>query len=133
MPVKFNQTMVYGSGRMNRKPNINEFDNLPVRTASLSPGEVTKRPIENGANILQPVFIVGYDEFSMSWLGQYKDQLRQLNAVGLAVNVDDENQMRRLIEAAGGLKIQAVPGQRLAELFNLQHYPVLISRTHIEQ
>ncbi len=64
---------------------FNESDMLPVRSMRLSPGHVARRVIE--APGLPPLFLVGDDERSRAWLRRRAQRLRELNAVGLVVNV----------------------------------------------
>ncbi|MGK9007619.1 PFL_4695 family integrating conjugative element protein, partial [Citrobacter europaeus] len=59
---------------------------LPVRSTQLSPGEVQRRVIR--APGLTALFLVGDDERSRAWLRQRQAALRELQAVGLVVNVE---------------------------------------------
>jgi len=104
---------------------------LPVKSALLSPGSVERRPIQ--APGLQPLFLVGDDELSRTWLRQHAASLLELNAVGLVVNFDSAEGLARLRELAPGLTLSPVSGDDLAQRLELRHYPVLITATGIEQ
>ncbi len=105
---------------------------VPVVTPTMSPGKVFSRPIHH-PYLSNPIFIVGYDMISLSWLQEHKEKLKQNHAIGIAVNVQTEQQVKQLQQAAGGLEITPVPGTKVAKQLTLEHYPVLISSTLIEQ
>ncbi|MBX8508957.1 integrating conjugative element protein [Pseudomonas cichorii] len=108
-----------------------EADMLPVKSVRLTPGQVTGRTLK--APGLQPLFLVGDDALSRSWLTQRGDVLRQLNAVGLVVNVEQHSALQELRQLADGLHLAPVSGDQLAEMIGLEHYPVLITATGLEQ
>lgn len=108
------------------------MDMLPVISETLSPGRVEARPLELPAGTT-PFFLVGDDDLSLSWLEQRGDILRSMYAVGLVVNVQDAEGMKRLRSAASGLELRPVSGDDLAGRIGLSHYPVLITPTRIEQ
>ncbi|WP_231138367.1 MULTISPECIES: integrating conjugative element protein [Pseudomonas] len=80
-----------------------------------------------------PLFLVGQDTSSLEWLSRHAQTLQQLGANGLAVEVDDARALRRIQTAAPGLKIWPVSGDDIAERLELEHYPVLITPTGLEQ
>lgn len=108
-----------------------EADMLPVRTSRMSPGVVSPRVLE--APGLTPLFLVGEDERSIAWLRRNAASLRERKAVGLVVNVQTAEALARLRGVASGLELAPVSADDLAERLNLQHYPVLITSTGIEQ
>lgn len=108
-----------------------EADMLPIRSAVLTPGLVERRVIE--APGLRPLFLVGDDERSRTWLVQRSDVLRLLGAVGLVVNVESPAALEDLRRLAPGLVLSPVSGDDLAQRLGLRHYPVLITATGIEQ
>ena len=111
--------------------NVNH-QRLPVVTLNLSPGRVQSRPGKY-PYLSFPLFIVGYDSLSITWLQEHQEKLKAYSALGLAVNVQTEQQLNKLQQAAGGIKIVPVPGTELAKDLSIKHYPVLVSRTMIEQ
>ncbi|MBX8554353.1 integrating conjugative element protein [Pseudomonas cichorii] len=108
-----------------------EADMLPVKSARLTPGQVTGRTLK--APGLQPLFLIGDDPLSRSWLTQRGDALRQLNAVGLVVNIERPSALQELRQLANGLHLAPVSGDQLAEMIGLEHYPALITATGLEQ
>lgn len=109
-----------------------QIDALPVKTLSLSPGKVVSRLIER-PYLDRPVFMVGADPLSMRWLLLHRAQLQQLQAIGVAVNVETKVQLVQLQNAAGGLEIHPLAGDAMAAQLAIQHYPVLITASRIEQ
>ncbi|MGU1062166.1 integrating conjugative element protein [Pseudomonas aeruginosa] len=110
---------------------FSEADMLPVRSMRLSPGDVPRRTIE--APGLPPLFLVGDDERSRAWLRQRASRLQALGAMGLVVNVESAQALAALRALAPGLSLSPIYGDDLAERLALQHYPVLITATGIEQ
>ncbi|ATN36806.1 integrating conjugative element protein (plasmid) [Rhizobium sp. ACO-34A] len=108
-----------------------EADMLPVRSERLSPGEEPRRVIQ--APGLTPIFLIGDDNRSRSWLGERGEILRDLNAIGLVVNVETPEALAELRKLTGGLTLSPSSGDDLAGRLGLRHYPVLITATGIEQ
>ncbi|MEX0295735.1 integrating conjugative element protein [Pseudomonas putida] len=104
---------------------------LPVHSARLSPGAVPPRTLNLPG--FTPLFLVGQDPASLKWLAQHAQRLQELGASGLAVEVADAQALRRIQAAAPGLEIWPVSGDDIAERLELQHYPVLITPTGLEQ
>jgi len=108
-----------------------EADMLPVRSAKLTSGAVTRRAIE--APGLRPFFVVGDDELSQAWLRRHAASLRERGAVGLVVNVETLDALNRLRSLVPDVPLSPVSGDDLAERLGLRHYPALITATGIEQ
>lgn len=108
------------------------FDPLPVHSQLLTPGIVHPRIIDR-PSLDHPVFIVGYDKLSIKWIEHNREQLKQHRATGIAVNVENQAQLRELRQAASGLELSPVAGDKIAKQLELDHYPALISRKRIEQ
>ena len=108
-----------------------EADMLPARTPSLTPGKVTPRAIRSPG--MTPFFLVGNDPLSRAWLRQQADVLRNLDAMGLVVNVDTLDELEQLRDSVPGLTLSPVPADELAGRLGLKHYPVLITATEIRQ
>jgi integrating conjugative element protein (TIGR03765 family) len=112
-------------------PQYEAGDVLPVHSAQLSLGSVPRRII--AAPGLSPLFLIGDDPVSRMWLQQHLQALRRIFATGFVVNVDTPEALRSLRTLARGLTLSAVPGDDLAQRLGIQHYPVLITSTGIEQ
>lgn len=104
---------------------------LPVHSAHLTPGVVPRRVLSLPG--ITPLFMVGQDSASLEWLSQHAQALQDLSASGLAVEVADAQALRRIQATAPGLNIWPVSGDDIAELLELEHYPVLITPTGLEQ
>ena len=108
-----------------------EADFLPVHSARLTPGRVTRRLI--AAPGLQPLCLIGDDRLSRSWLKTHLATLQQLHAVGLIVEVRSHAEASALRALAPGLVLVPASGDDIARRLDLHHYPVLITATGIEQ
>jgi integrating conjugative element protein (TIGR03765 family) len=104
---------------------------LPVRSARLTPGEVPRRALDLPG--MAPLFLIGADAASLAWLAQHAPALKRLGANGLAVEIADAKALQRIQAAAPGLSIWPVSGDDIAERLELEHYPVLITPTGLEQ
>lgn len=109
-----------------------EQDMLPLKSERLTPGRVESRSLELPGGFT-PVFLIGDDELSRQWLASRGDILRDMNAVGLVVRVQDAESLQALRAEAQGLELRPASGDGLAERLGLQHYPALISRRGVEQ
>ncbi len=121
--------------QLRAKPSKNHqvnFPRVPVVTPTMSPGKISPRSIHH-PYLSNPIFIVGYDMISLSWLQEHKEKLKQNHAIGIVVNVQTEQQVNQLQQVAGGIQITPVSGTKVAKQLSLAHYPVLISSTLIEQ
>lgn len=104
---------------------------LPVSSSQLSPGQITPRHLNMPG--LQPFFLVGDDAQSLAWLRQRSGKLREMGAAGLAVEVADVAALSRIRAAASGITILPVNGNDIATRLQIEHYPVLITATSLEQ
>ena len=104
---------------------------LPVRSSQLSPGQITSRTLNMPG--LQPFFLVGEDTHSLAWLRQRATELQEMGAAGLAVEVTDAEALIRIRAAAPGITILPVNGNDIATRLKIEHYPVLITATSLEQ
>ncbi|QZD73255.1 integrating conjugative element protein [Pseudomonas sp. 3-2] len=104
---------------------------LPVRSSHLSPGQITTRTLDMPG--LQPFFLVGENPQSLAWLHQRATELQEIGAAGLAVEVTDTEALARIRAAAPGITILPVNGNDIATRLQIEHYPVLITATSLEQ
>ena len=108
-----------------------EADMLPVRSTRLTPGPVEHRAVNLPG--LAPLFLIGDDDRSRTWLRRRLPQLQALRAVGLVVNVSSADALASLRELAPGLILAPSSGDDLGARLRLRHYPLLITATGIEQ
>ncbi len=105
---------------------------LPIHTSTMTPGYV--RPEEKELKtILRPVFIIGADNRSIEWLERNKQALVESNAVGILVEVQTIEQLKRIGKIASGLQVAPSGGEFISEILGIEHYPVLVSKSGIEQ
>jgi len=104
---------------------------LPVRSPLLSPGQIKSRALNMPG--LRPFFLVGEDTQSLAWLRQRATGLQEIGAAGLAVEVADTGALARIRAAAPGVTILPVNGNDIATRLQIEHYPVLITATSLEQ
>ncbi|KKX67458.1 integrating conjugative element protein [Pseudomonas putida] len=109
----------------------NEAWILPIRSSRLSPGLITPRALNMPG--LRPFFLVGDDPQSLAWLRQRAAELQEMGAAGLAVEVADAEALARIRAAAAGITILPVNGNDIAARLQIEHYPVLITATSLEQ
>ena len=114
---------------------ISELDNeqgsLCQQSTQLSLGKVFRHT--NNAVTPYPFFIVSDDHLSMKWLNKNKQRLSKMNAFGVVVNIKQGNDTSQLEKISGELPIFCLPVDELVDVFNLQHYPVLVTDSVIEQ
>jgi integrating conjugative element protein (TIGR03765 family) len=104
---------------------------LPVRSSHLSPGQIMSRALSMPG--LRPFFLVGEDPRSLAWLRQRAAELQEMGAAGLAVEVADTGALARIRAAAPGITILPVNGNDIATRLLIEHYPILITATSLEQ
>lgn len=112
---------------------------LPVRSPGLEVGGSAESSLNPGvmARLAQgnprPLFLIGSDTVSLQWLASHRDTLRSLGAVGMLVQADTEDDVRRVVRVAQGLSITLSSGSDLAAVLGIHRYPVLITRDGIRQ
>jgi integrating conjugative element protein (TIGR03765 family) len=81
---------------------------LPVRSTMLSPGE--DPPPALHAPGLMPIFLIGDDDLSRAWLRERYSALRDMRAVGFAVNVSTPASLAALRRLVPELSLSPVSG-----------------------
>ena len=104
---------------------------LPIRSSQLSPGKITPRALNMPG--LRPFFLVGEDPQSLAWLRQRAAELQEMCAAGLDVEVADTEALARIRAAAPDITILPDNGNDIATRLQIEHYPVLITATSLEQ
>ena len=105
---------------------------LPIRTAGMSPGKVDARR-HRIPHFQVPLFILGSDPMSRAWIMNRREQLVELNAVGMLVQAETEQDLRDMKALTEGLWVFPASGDDVGKELNLTHYPALISKIGIEQ
>ncbi|CDL79980.1 integrating conjugative element protein [Xenorhabdus cabanillasii] len=104
---------------------------LPIKTPEMDPGIVQDRLLNLPG--IGALFLVGDDELSRTWLNQNADKLKALNAVGMAINVENTDSFYKLKLLYKEGVISPISGSDLAIRLQLTHYPVLITETGLTQ
>ncbi len=105
---------------------------LPIRTVGMRPGKVDARP-HRIPHFQVPLFIFGSDPMSRAWIMNRREQLIELNAVGMLVQAETEKDLRDMKALTEGLWVLPASGDDVGKELNLTHYPALISKIGIEQ
>ncbi|EIE3222502.1 integrating conjugative element protein [Salmonella enterica subsp. enterica serovar Typhimurium] len=104
---------------------------LPVSTPEMTPGKVVSRPLSLPG--IPPVFIVGNDDLSRSWLLKRAPELKKIGATGMVVNIGSASELDSLKSTAPAVVMVPVQGGDLARRLQLAHYPVLITADGLSQ
>ncbi len=100
---------------------------FPVRTASMTPSVLkTPHTINKPEWLVHPVFLIGADRQSRTWLAANLTRLQQLDALGIVVDADDYAAFRALQQVAVGLPLAPASADGLAPSLGLTVYPVLL-------
>ena len=112
---------------------------LPVRSPGLTVGDIAGSALrpEVLARLAQgnprPFFLIGSDATSLRWLASHRDVLEDIGAVGMLIQAETENDVRRVAQVAQGLSITLGSGSDLAAALAIDRYPVLITPDGIRQ
>ncbi len=112
---------------------------LPIRSSGLSVADIADQQLQPDvlARLAQgnprPFFLIGSDAVSLQWLMHHRDMLQSLGAVGLLVQADTAEDVRRVVAAAQGLSLTLGSGDDLARALGIDRYPILITRDGIRQ
>lgn len=105
---------------------------LPISTETMTPGKVvtTAKPLPT---LRQPIFFIGSDRYSQSWLKARRQQLIKLGAMGFLVQANDMADLKAMAALGHGLHIIPASAQQIAKEIGLTHYPILVSSDGWEQ
>lgn len=112
---------------------------LPVRSPGLTVGDIAGsvlRPEVLGRLAQgnpRPFFLIGSDAMSLRWLASHRDVLEDLGAVGMLIQAETENDVRRVAEVARGLSLTLGSGSDLAAALGIDRYPLLITADGFRQ
>ena len=83
--------------------------------------------------MLRPMFLLGCDQTSVSWLRSREAALVERNSVGFVIQCRSLRLYRHLQFLFPALELTPVVGDQMAEAFQLTHYPVIVTREGITQ
>ena len=98
---------------------------FPMRTSELHVGEPRQKIIPQ---LPIPMFIIGMDARSLNWLEANFDELKAIGARGVVVQAESYEKYEHLQKRAiaKGVLITATPGDPIAEVYEIQTYPMLL-------
>lgn len=113
----------------------NNIDNLftlyPIHS-TITPGKIETKP-HMISQLIQPLFFMGCDDFSLAWVKEHSQQLKELNAVGFLVEAQSESDYQRMKELINAIPLIPISADAFSSLWHLTHYPVLITSKGIIQ
>lgn len=89
--------------------------------------------IVNIKDIKRPYFVIGSDPVSLDWLKIYRNKLVSMKAIGLIVQMKSEKSFKKIEALADGMNIYPANGDELSKAYQINCYPVLITKKYIEQ
>ncbi|MGS2722106.1 integrating conjugative element protein [Porticoccus sp. GXU_MW_L64] len=105
---------------------------LPITTPSMTPGKVATTA-KSFPHLQQPLFLIGTDPTSRTWLKARRESLIQAGAVGLIVEATSLEDIQRITKIAPELRMVPASAESIANQLGIRHYPILISRQGWEQ
>jgi integrating conjugative element protein (TIGR03765 family) len=108
-----------------------EANRYQIKTPELTIGEISTYKVAH-KYLPKPFALVGCDRTSMQWLEQNAQELIKNKPDIYVINCDgkaDFNTLKELVP----LKFLAINGSQFAKVYNLKHYPVLVTKELIAQ
>jgi len=107
---------------------------LPLHSPSLTVGAVIPRRLDRPM-LRRPLFLIGSDDVSLKWLRTHLKRLAEISAIGMLVQAEGLPDLRRIHDVVrpAGVSVMPAPGDDIARVLGIKHYPVLIWKGGIEQ
>ena len=114
---------------------VDENAYFPVHSANLKPSIISTHAHQKAhlQNLPQPIFLVGSDDLSRTWLRDNREKLLALHAVGYVVEVSNVRDFKEVKAIAEPLPILPASADDFAAPLGLDAYPVLITQHEISQ
>lgn len=109
------------------KPMVDRFPLMSDMRIGIIDSQAHNKPVGRA------FFIIGFDQQSVEWLEANRQYLLELNARGLVTNVKSEHELEKLRVFGGKLPLDAIPVDSIAAVFDLEFYPVLITKEDVTQ
>jgi integrating conjugative element protein (TIGR03765 family) len=81
----------------------------------------------------KPFFIIGGDAQSLRWLSENYHYFLKIQAKGLITNLNSQEEFDNIQTLFPDVRLMAVNVDDMTTLFGIQHYPVFINKTSVEQ
>jgi integrating conjugative element protein (TIGR03765 family) len=112
---------------LSSKPTGLNFVTFPVTTTTMSPGTLPAGTrIKQPDWLVQPVFLIGSDPQSRTWLTQHLPALQAANALGIVVSINSYADFRAMQNAAPDVSLAPASADGLACGLGIAVYPVLV-------
>lgn len=105
---------------------------VPIKTNNMMPGKFDSKDAYF-PNLTKPIFIIGSDKLSLTWLMKWNKSLKKIGAIGWLIEAKNKVDLENVAKAGNGLTFITLTGEKIPKLFNINTYPVLISARSIEQ
>src|SRR5699024_1903282 len=126
------ESIQYMGDELPDTPMIESYEySFPVQSA-IKPGVIEKERVVS-LSALQPLFLIGNDDFSKEWLVENKRYLFDINAIVFVVNVERQEHFEHLKTLALEVTLIPIPADDLADRLNITAYPVIITENRIFQ
>ncbi len=107
---------------------------FPLTTPELTLGHLIARKHDKKLPmVLRPLFLVGCDRTSAQWLNTRKDWLMKHRATGMVVECPSLSLYRHMAASFQGLTLMPASGSSLASVYQLKHYPAIITTEGVLQ
>lgn len=103
-----------------------------ISKVGLSSGLVRKHRLKSHAFNMTPVFVIGNDKASLTWLKQNASYLKKIHALGLLAN-DFKPEALKQLKADTGLALLYANLNGLSTVVRTSHYPFLIYKGWVLQ
>lgn len=113
------------------KPPQTSMSNIFPVTSDLTPGDVDAQHLEL-QGLHYPLFVIGDDERSFKWVIAHQQFLKNIHAIGIVTNIDNEAAYHKLQQQIG-LPLIPASLEGLEHIIPVQHYPFLINNYELSQ
>ncbi|HIF9337720.1 PFL_4695 family integrating conjugative element protein [Photobacterium damselae] len=102
---------------------------FPLHTPSMSVSQnIPYRTFTKEYPFVPILAIVGSDQYSLQWLRNNRDRIKQSRAIVILVEADSDTQFRNVLKAADGLEVIPVPANDISKEYGIKNYPVLVTK-----
>lgn len=130
--VKLTKTQIDQLAQKASEIKIPKAGFTPLTTTTLTICKNIQSRKVNIQHLARPMFVIGDNESSATWLAKYKPELEKVRAVGLIVEAKNVGALKRIRDESGNLELYPANGNALSKMFGINCYPVLISKHLIE-
>lgn len=110
-------------------------ENFPFHSEGMVLGEFETYNIKNNSNfnLERPICVVGYDDYSIQWIQQYKEELKASEAVCLITNIKNERELSVFTNIDPELIFAPADVEWIPQFLHVTKYPVFITNEVVFQ